>query len=183
MKQIFSCILILSLGAVTGCASNTAADVSCAMPKVEIVEAYVDSASAKLEGYSCAGSFDELYGELIEVAKDNPTEENKAQFARLIRAGIDSGAISSNPGKRLFNEYFEPEFYVLKTEVRSNCTALRERDAFVVEMEQELGRKKVGMLEVMGDETAFRLSQRYYTDLVTVMDAVAYSCESSLARR
>ena len=183
MNQICVFTLIASLAAVTGCASNTVADVSCSMPNAEIVEDYVDSASAKLDSYSCATSFDSLYSELIEIGKENPSEDNKAQFARLIRSGIDSGAISTKHGKQLFNEYFESEFYALKTDVRSNCTALREREVFVSQMEEELGRKKVGMLDVMGDEDGFRLSQRYFTDLTTVMDAVAYSCESSLARR
>ena len=116
-------------------------------------------------------------------AVENPTVANKAQFAKLIRAGIDSGAISSREGKRLFNEYFEPEFFALKGEARSNCVALRQKDDYFSDMNTELQNKKTGLLDVLGDETGFRLSQRYYQDLVTVIDAVGHSCEASLARR
>ena len=119
----------------------------------------------------------------MDIAVENPDSANKAQFAKLIRAGIDSGAISSREGKRLFNEYFEPEFFALKGEARSNCVALRQKADYLSDMDTELQNKKVGLLDVLGDEASFRLSQRYYQDLVTVIDAVDHSCEASLARR
>ena len=143
----------------------------------------VASNQDELGKHSCESNFHSYFEYLMDVAVENPASANKVQFARLIRAGIDSGAISSREGKRVFNQYFEPEFFALKGEARSNCVALQQKAAYVVEMDTELKNKKVGLLDALGDEASFRLSQRYYQDLLTVIDAVDHSCEASLARR
>ena len=183
MRFISAFIALLAFAATTGCASNTVARVTCSMPSAQTVDGYVAAAAENLSLDSCHSNFDSYFKDLMDIAVENPAAANKAQFAKLIRAGIDAGAISSREGKRLFNEYFEPEFFALKGEARSNCVALRQKDDYFSDMNTELQNKKTGLLDVLGDETGFRLSQRYYQDLVTVIDAVGHSCEASLARR
>ena len=183
MRFISAFIALLAFAFTTGCASNTVARVTCSMPSAQTVDGYVAAAVRNLSLDSCHSNFDSYFTALMDIAVENPTATNKAQFAKLIRAGIDSGAISSREGKRLFNEYFEPEFFALKSEARSNCVALRRKDDYFSDMDTELQNKKTGLLDVLSDETGFRLSQRYYQDLVTVIDAVGHSCEASLARR
>ena len=183
MRVISIFIALLAIAATTGCASNTVARVSCSMPSAQTVDGYVGAAAENLSLDSCHSNFAAYFEYLIDIAVENPAAANKGQFAKLIRAGIDSGAISSRQGKRLFNEYFEPEFFALKGEARSNCVALRRKDDYFGDMDTELQNKKTGLLDVLGDEAGFRLSQRYYQDLVTVIHAVGHSCEASLARR
>jgi len=183
MRAITAFIALLAIATITGCASNTVARVSCSVPSAQTVDGFVAAATEELGKHSCESNFHSYFEYLMDVAVENPAAANKVHFARLIRAGIDSGAISSREGKRVFNQYFEPEFFALKGEARSNCVALQQKAAYVVEMDTELKNKKVGLLDALGDEASFRLSQRYYQDLLTVIDAVDHSCEASLARR
>jgi len=183
MKIISLLGAIIVISVTTGCASNSVARVSCVTPTEKTVDGYAAAAARELSTSACQSRFDTYFSELVDIATENPGDANKGQFATLIRAGMDAGAISSSRGKRLFNQYFEPEFYALKGEHRSNCVALREKDVYAHEMESELQLKKVGLLDVMADEDSFRLAQQYYQDLTTVIDAVNHSCEASLARR
>jgi hypothetical protein len=153
------------------------------MPSAQTVDGYVVAAAGDLGLASCHSNFDSYFGHLMDIAVENPAAGNKGQFANLIRAGIDSGAISSRQGKQLFNEYFEPEFFALKGEARSNCVALQQKADYFRDMDTELQNKKIGLLDALGDEASFRASQRYYQDLVTVIEAIDHSCEASLARR
>ena len=183
MRTISTFIAFFAIAVTTGCASNTVATVSCSMPSAQTVDGYVVAAAGDLGLASCHSNFDSYFGHLMDIAVENPAVGNKGQFAKLIRAGIDSGAISSRQGKQLFNEYFEPEFFALKGEARSNCVALQQKADYFRDMDTELQNKKIGLLDALGDEASFRLSQRYYQDLVTVIEAIDHSCEASLVRR
>ena len=84
--------------------------------------------------------------------------------------------ISQRQGQALFGQYFDPEFYVVKSEPRSSCTSLRNRDELQSDMRTELEYKRVGMLEILGDEARFRQAQHYYNDMTVVFEAVDSAC-------
>ena len=79
-------------------------------------------------------------------------------------------------GQELFSQYFDPEFYSVKSEARSSCTSLRRKQELYAAMREELGYKREGMLDILDDEDRFRQAQRHYSDLNMVFDAVEVAC-------
>lgn len=183
MRSLMITVLSVCFLGTVGCSSLPQSASLCSAPSDKTVNAYLQSATEKLERTSCSMSFDSYFSGMLGVSSDNPDSDNKEAFAKLIRTGIASGAISKRVGMQTFNEYFEPEFYALKTNVRSNCVALNDRATEVAKLESELQKKRTGLLDVMAEREQFRLSQQYYQDLTVVMDAVRHSCNASMARR
>ena len=99
MRTISAFMALLAIATTTGCASNTVARASCSMPSAQTVDGYVTAAAEDLGVASCHSNFDSYFGYLMDIAVESPAAANKGQFAKLIRAGIDSGAISSRQGK------------------------------------------------------------------------------------
>lgn len=183
MKIANIVILTVALGSTVACSSVPQNRSTCAVPDAKTVDTFLTAAEYKLGNSRCGTSFDEYFDRLIAVSRENPDATNKQAFADLIRAGIANGAISKREGMARFNEYFEPEFYSLKTDVRSNCVALSDRQNDVNALDSELRKKRTGLLDILGDKEQFRQSQQFYQDLTVVMDAVRHSCDAALARR
>ena len=183
MKLANILILFLALASTIGCSSLPNNSSACAGGDARTVDTFVTVAQNNLGNSSGMMSFDDYFDLLIALSRENPGANNKQAFADLIRSGISTGAISKRDGMAHFNAYFEPEFYSLKTDVRSNCVALSDRQHDMTALDGELRKKRIGLLEIMGDTDQFRQSQQFYQDLTVVMDAVRHSCDASLARR
>ena len=183
MKIANILIISVALGSAVACSSVPQNSSACAVPDARTVETYLTAAQYNLENSRCMTSFDDYFDRLIALSRENPDANNKQAFADLIRSGIANGAISKREGMARFNAYFEPEFYSLKTDVRSNCVALSDRQNDMTELDSELLKKRIGLLEIMGNKDQSRQSQQFYQDLTVVMDAVRHSCDAALARR
>jgi hypothetical protein len=163
--------------ALTGCAQQPQHYFArCELSGTNNVDRLFTEVSGKLENPKCHYSYPLYRERLIVAAKGSPGPENEARFAGLLRESIDRGVISQRQGQELFGQYFDPEFYVVKSEPRSSCTSLRDRDRLQSDMRAELGYKRVGMLEILGDEARFRQAQHYYNDMTVVFEAVDAAC-------
>ena len=148
----------------------------CQLSNTNNVDRLFAEASDKLRDESCHFSFGEYREQLILASKGAPGPENEARFAQLLRESIDAGIISKRQGQELFSQYFDPEFYSVKSEPRSSCTSLRRKQTLYAAMREELAYKREGMLEILDDEDRFRQAQSHYSDLNTVFDAVEVAC-------
>lgn len=148
----------------------------CQLAPTNNVDRLFAEASGKLKDSSCHYSFGEYREQLLVAAKGAPGPENEARFAGLLRESIDLGVISQRQGQQLFSQYFDAEFYSVKSEPRSSCTSLRRKQELYAAMREELGYKREGMLEILADEDRFRQAQRHYSDLNMVFDAVEVAC-------
>ena len=137
-------------------------------------------ASEKLQNPDCHYSFPEYRERLVLAAKGSPGPENEARFAQLLRESIDLGIISRRQARETFSRYFDPEFYAVKSESRSSCSSLRNKEDLYAAMRVELGYKREGMLDMLDDEERFRQAQHYYNDLYMVFEAVSAACTQSL---
>jgi len=171
-------ITLLFLG---GCAQHpTQSAAYCQLGATNNVERLFAEASEKLQDRNCQYSFPEYRQQLLSVAKGDPGPENEARFAQLLRESIDAGTISKRQGQELFSQYFDPEFYSVKSEPRSSCTSLRRKSELYAAMRLELEYKREGMLEILADEDRFRQAQRHYSDLNMVFDAVEVACTQEI---
>jgi hypothetical protein len=169
--------LILVLAFLGACAQQPEKSASyCQLTHTNNVDRLFAEASDKLRDSSCQYSYPEYREQLLLAAKGAPGPENEARFAQLLRESIEAGIISKRQGQELFSQYFDPEFYSVKSEVRSSCTSLRGKEELYTAMRQELGYKREGMLEILNDEDRFRQAQRHYSDLNLVFDAVEVAC-------
>jgi hypothetical protein len=148
----------------------------CDLSPTNNVDRLFAQVSAKLEDSSCHYFYPQYRENLLSAAKGAPGPENEARFATLLRESIDRGVISKRQGQELFSQYFDPEFYAVKSEPRSSCSSLRRKDELYAAMREELAYKREGMLEILDDEDRFRQAQRHYSDLNLVLDAVAVAC-------
>ncbi len=152
----------------------------CSLSPTNNVDRLFVEVSDKLRDSSCHYSYPQYRDALLRAAKGSPGPENEARFAGLLRESMDIGVISKRQGQELFSQYFDPEFYVVKSEPRSSCSSLRHKDKLYAGMREELAYKREGMLEILGDADRFRQAQRHYSDLNLVLDAVAVACTQEL---
>ena len=173
--------LVLGLVFLGACAQHPAEPASyCQLTPTNNVDRLFAEASSKLADSNCQYSYAEYREQLLRAAKGAPGPENEARFAQLLRESIEAGIISKRQGQELFSQYFDPEFYSVKSEPRSSCTSLRHKQELYAAMREELGYKREGMLEILDDEDRFRQAQRHYSDLNMVFDAVEVACMQEL---
>jgi hypothetical protein len=152
----------------------------CRLSPTNNVDRLFAEVSDKLQDSSCHYSYPQYRDSLLSAAKGAPGPENEARFAGLLRESMDMGVISKRQGQELFSQYFDPEFYAVKSEPRSSCSSLRHKDKLYAAMREELAYKREGMLEILDDEDRFRQAQRHYSDLNMVLDAVEVACTQAL---
>lgn len=163
--------------ALAGCAGQSDKDLAhCQLSSSNNVERLFEEVANKLDDPVCHYSYSNYRQQLVQAAKGSPGADNEARFAGLLRESIERGVISKRQGQEMFSRYFDPEFYAVKSEPRSSCTSLRQREKLKTAMRQELAYKKEGMLEILNDEARFRQAQHYYNDLNIVFDAVQAAC-------
>jgi len=168
---------VIAALALAGCSQTPEKNLAdCSLSNTNNVDKLFSEVSGKLEISSCHYSFPQYRDRLLTAAKGAPGLENEARFAGLLRQSIQSGIISKKQGQEIFSRYFDPEFYVVKSEARSSCSSLRQKARLYAEMRTELAYKKEGMLEILDDEARFRKAQSYFQDLNIVFDAVDAAC-------
>ena len=169
--------LVLALAVAGGCAQHPEqAAAYCQLTPTNNVDKLFAEAFEKLRDSRCHYSFPEYREQLLAASKGAPGPDNEARFAQLLRESIDAGIISRRQGQEMFSQYFDPEFYSVKSEPRSSCTSLRTKQALYAAMREELSYKREGMLEILNDEDRFRQAQSHYSDLNLVFDAVEVAC-------
>ena len=177
-KLVQAGTLIVALSACSQMPEKTTAD--CSLSATNNVDQLFAEASARLRDGSCHYSFPRYRDQLVAAAKGAPGPENEARFAELLRESIELGIISKKQGQETFSRYFDPEFYVVKSEARSSCSSLRSKERLYAEMRTELAYKREGMLDILNDEERFRKAQNYYQDLNIVFDAVDAACTQEI---
>jgi len=175
------CAALLVAAFATGCSQSPTREVAdCSLSDTNNVDKLFAQVSKRLEHGSCHYSYPIYQERLVAAAKGAPGPENEARFAGLLRESIERGIISKKQGQEAFSRYFDPEFYVVKSQSRSSCSSLRQKDRMYNEMREELAYKREGMLEILDDGTRFRQAQHYYNDLTIVFDAVNAACTQAL---
>lgn len=171
----------VALMVAAGCSQITKRDVvDCSISDTNNIDRLFEQVSGRLENPACHYQFRDYQQRLLTAAKGAPEAENEARFAGLLRSSIDRGIISKRQGRALFSRYFDPEFYAVKSEARSSCSSLRDKDELYAGMRSELAYKREGMLEILDDEERFRRAQHYYNDLRLVFEAVDTACTQAL---
>ncbi len=172
---------LLGLLGLAACSQQPRHDAAyCHLSATNNVDRLFAEVSDKLQDSSCHYHFDTYRERLVAAAKGAPGAENEARFAGLLRESIDLGIISRRQGQAVFSQYFDPEFFAVKSEPRSSCSSLKHKDRLYTAMREELAYKREGMLEILDDEARFRQAQRHYSDLNLVFDAVDVACSQEL---
>ena len=171
----------IALAVAAGCSQLPKRDLAdCSISDTNNIDRLFEQVSGRLENPACHYRYRDYQQRLVAAAKGAPGAENEDRFAGLLRTGIDRGIISKRQGQETFSRYFDPEFYAVKSEARSSCSSLRDKDELYAGMRSELAYKREGMLEILDDEERFRRAQHYYNDLRLVFEAVDAACTQEL---
>jgi hypothetical protein len=164
-----------------GCSQQPQKPVAaCGLSDSNNIDHLFAEVSENLGNRACHYSFPEYRERLLQAAKGSPGPENEARFAGLLRESVERGIISKRQAQETFSRYFDPEFYVVKAEPRSSCSSLREKETLFAAMRSELAYKRLGMLDILDDESRFRQAQHHYNDLTMVFEAVDAACSQPL---
>jgi len=178
VRAVAATAVLCALSACSQTPAKTTAD--CSLSNTNNVDKLFAEASDRLQVSACHYSYPQYREQLLAAARGAPGPENEARFAGLLRQSIDAGIISKKQGQETFSRYFDPEFYVVKSEARSSCSSLRKKQQLYMDMRAELAYKREGMLEILDDEERFRKAQNYYQDLSIVFEAVDAACTQEI---
>lgn len=178
-KMVTATLTVSAALLASACSNQQTNDQACALSGTSNVEQLFTEVEEKLANRSCHYSWSSYQSRLVAAAKGAPGPENEARFAELLRSSMDRGIISKKQGQEMFSRYFDPEFYSVKAEARSSCSALTRKDDLFTAMRKELEYKREGMLEVLNDQDRFRQAQQHYSDLRLVFDAIEYACSEA----
>lgn len=150
---------------------------SCSLPSGKRVDDAFAMAKSELSDQSCQMQFHSFFEALMEVAKGDPGADNKKRFSDFLTWSYERGIISKRQGKDYYTQYFSSTFTSL-TDTLNVCSASRNKQTMLQDMESELKMKKLGMMEVSGDRDAYFGALRQHSDIVLVLEATALACQA-----
>jgi len=124
MKKICSGRMALFLGALLGllilsCGNQKyLVEPTCTLPSGVNIEEALAHSREDLGHLECEPMFDSYYLRLIDVAKRDPSIENKRRFSDFLEWANDEGIIDRIQARNYYNRYFNTTFityYPLKT--------------------------------------------------------------------
>ncbi|MBT7445374.1 MAG: hypothetical protein HN790_15575 [Methylococcales bacterium] len=151
----------------------------CSMPSGKRVDAAFAHAKSELSSSACQTQYHNYFTSLIDIAKGDPSAENKQRFSQFVTWSYESGIISKRQGRDYYTQYFSPTFTSL-SDTLNVCSASRSKQTMIQDMQSELKMKKQGILEVAGDRDGYFKTLKQHSDIVLVLEATAMACTASL---
>jgi hypothetical protein len=149
----------------------------CSMPSGNRIDDAFSHAREDLVSTSCQHQYDKYFTSLLNVASGDPGAENRKRFSDFISWSHDRGIISRIQGKDFYTRYFSSTFRSLP-DTRNVCSATRNKQSLLNDLQAELKLKKKGLLEVAGDRDSYFETIKQHGDIVLVLEATAMACEA-----
>jgi hypothetical protein len=152
---------------------------ACTLPSgVDLEEALAHSRK-DLGHLECEPMFDNYFERLIEVAKRDPSMENKRRFSEFLEWAHDRGIIDKIQARSYYNRYFNTTFMSLPDDynVCSSCTE-EAKKTIENQMENELRQKEEGLLRACRDKSAYYIASDQYNSILLLLDATCTSCRN-----
>lgn len=174
MKVLLSVLLVSLL--LTGCATTqqTAHCVVDLKPPLRSAMALVED---RLAG-DCGVLYQDYVAQLIEMAKDNPSADNRKAFSDLLVNLSERGVISKRQAKQLYNRYFNVKFVSLAGDYSTCSQVCPVQDKVLLDMERELLDKEIGLLQASNDQAAYYRADMLLKESQLVLAATCRACES-----
>ncbi len=126
----------------------------------------------------CEYSFDNYLGQLLEIAGNNPSSDNKRLFSDFLVQASDKGVISKRQAKSTYNRYFNIKFVSLTGEYNTCSQTCPSRASVLAEMQQELKDKELGLVRASEDSASYYRADHLLKQAELVLEATCRACEA-----
>jgi hypothetical protein len=172
MKIFLSLIVLTTL--LAGCASTqqvSHCEVSLKSPLRSAMAVVED----RLVG-DCGPYYQDYVSQLIEIATDNPSADNRQAFSDLLVSLSDRGVISKRQASNLYNRYFNVKFVSLNGDYSTCSQVCPVQDKVMLDMEQELLDKETGLLKASNDQAGYYRADMLLKESQLVLAATCRAC-------
>ena len=182
MKNLYmtSGLLLLALLAagcttpqtVSQCDLNLNAPLRSAMTNVE-----------RALGQDCGRYYESYVSELIAIASENPSDDNRRAFSDFLVSLSDSGMISKRQARNLYNRYFNVKFVSLDGDYSTGSQVCPDKDKVLLAMRQELLDKETGLVQVSNDPSSYYRADLLLQEAELVLEATCRAAGQEQVRR
>jgi len=184
VKKIYSNKKMLFIMAILGllilsCQNRKYLKPACTLPSGVNLEEALAHSRKDLGHLECEPMFDDYFERLIDVAKRDPSMENKRRFSEFLEWVHDQGIIDKIQARGYYNRYFNTTFMSLPDDynVCSSCTE-EAKKTIENQMENELRQKEEGLLRACRDKSAYYAASDQYNSILLLLDATCRSCRN-----
>ena len=118
------------------------------------------------------------FAQLLDIAADNPSPDNKRQFSDFLVRVSDQGVISKRQAKATYNRYFNIKFVSLTGEYNTCSQTCPVRKNVLAEMQGELLDKELGLVRASEDSASYYRADHLLKEAQLVLEATCRACEA-----
>jgi hypothetical protein len=149
----------------------------CQLPTTKKVDEAFLEVEQSINRRACWYRFSQYRDRLIEIAAGDPHKEHRQLFAKLYRAGVNLGILTSRQAKMEFTGYFTSSFAAALPEDGRLCSTLTQgKGQLLHDLQEEMDKKKEGLMRALGDTQGYHDAQRFYSDLVYMIEVNDAAC-------
>lgn len=126
----------------------------------------------------CEYSFNGYFADLLDIAADNPSPDNKRQFSDFLIRVSDQGVISKRQAKATYNRYFNIKFVSLTGEYNICSQTCPTRAKVLADMQSELLDKELGLVRASEDSISYYRADHLLKEAQLVLEATCRACEA-----
>lgn len=127
----------------------------------------------------CGGYYKRYVNQLIDVAADNPSADNKRAFSDFLVKLSDRGMISKRQARELYNRYFNIKFVSLDGDYSTGSQVCPTKEKVLLDMRQELLDKETGLVKVSNDPTSYYRADLLLKEAELVLEATCRAVASN----
>jgi hypothetical protein len=164
----------------TACAQTQTqhiAPTTCTPPSSTRLSAAMVEAQTTLADRDCAPSFENIFTQLINIAKNDTDKENRQEFSEFLNWARDQNIINKRQAMELYTRYFSHKFASLPRDYQT-CSYCGDLSKIIRAMKAELANKEAGLLKICGERSLYARAAADYDDLRTILEAACKACEA-----
>ena len=172
MRNLIPLLALLGLAA---CQSDPPKAPLCNPPQGNDLGAAVDQAEADLAS-GCAARYDDYFAALLRIGAGNPDADNARRFSGFLEWSVDQGLLNRRQAQARYNRYFNVKYMTLGRQYNVCSDTCPRRPEVLAAMRRELGDKKLGLMDILGDRQAYQRADRLYQETELVLEATCSAC-------
>lgn len=150
---------------------------TCSVPSNSSLASSIRVVEEKLSN-GCEYSFDRYFGQLLDIAVNNPDSGNKRQFSDFLVRISEQGLISKRQAKAKYNRYFNVKFVSLTGDYNTCSQTCPVRARVLAEMQSELLDKELGLVRASEDNASYYRADHLLKEAQLVLEATCRACEA-----
>ncbi len=172
LRTFVPLLALLGLGA---CQSDPPKAPLCRLPTGNDLAAAVSQAQSDLAS-GCASRYDDYFGAFLRIGAGNPDPDNARRFSGFLEWSVDQGLINRRQAQTRYNRYFNVKYMTLGRQYNVCSDTCPRRPEVLAAMRRELGDKKLGLMDILGDRARYQRADRLYQETELVLEATCSAC-------